>query len=68
MKPTSAVPHVVHLKLQALGLEDVAGPQRVRVDVVGGVRVEQARLRAVEDGLHAGRIGQAEDAPSTRHQ
>lgn len=51
-------------KLEAGQLADVPGLLCVSVNVHLGVGVEEARLRAVEDRLHARRIGEPEDAPS----
>lgn len=42
--------------------------QRVRVDIVDTVWMEEAGLRAVQDCLFAGRIGEAEDAPAVYSQ
>ena len=50
------------LKLQPFEFRNVPGPQRIRVEIVLRMRMEETTLMTIEDGLLSRRIGQAKDA------
>jgi hypothetical protein len=59
-------PHIQHLERRICQLDHVTRFQGLGVDISHGMRVEDARLCAVQNCLFAWRIREAEAAPATR--
>lgn len=61
----SRFPQVHHLKLHPFSLDNVSRPERVSVDIVDIVRVEDPRLVTVENGFLSRRIREPIHSPVT---
>ena len=57
--------HIHHLQRRIPQLDNMSRLQRLGVNIVYVVRVEDARFGAAEDGLLTRGIGEAEAAPAT---